>query len=240
MKIMIESKKHAICYCRVSTKRQATDGMSLQAQRDMIERYCALQEFADYTLLIDAGVSGTVPLYQRPEGKRIPKLLKQTGAGHIITPKLDRAFRSAADACAMAEEWNRAGVALHLVDFGGGPTNTSTAIGKMFLTVLAGFAEFERNLISERTKGAMAALTADGIICSNHVPFGYVRDPENPKRMVRDEGEQEVIKTIVKLKKKDLSYRAIAKELEQMGITCRGGPFYHPMIKRILGRAGHV
>ena len=73
--------------------------------------------------------------------------------------KLDRMFRNAGDCLATVEAWDRAGVALHVVDLGGNAIDTTSAAGRFMLVVLAGAAEMERNLIRERTKAALAVKT---------------------------------------------------------------------------------
>lgn len=70
--------------------------------------------------------------------------------------KLDRLFRDAEDALHQTKAWDKAGIALHLVDMGGQTLNTATAMGRFFLNMMAGFAELERNLIAERTATALA------------------------------------------------------------------------------------
>lgn len=69
----------------------------------------------------------------------------------MVALKLDRRFRDAADALVQTRVWDRAGIALHVVDMGGQSLNTASSMGRMFLTMTAAFAELERNLISERT-----------------------------------------------------------------------------------------
>src|SRR6266576_5058844 len=70
--------------------------------------------------------------------------------------KLDRLFRDAEDALRQTKAWDRTGISLHLVDIGGQSMNTGSAMGRMFLTLMAGFAELERNLIAERTTAVLA------------------------------------------------------------------------------------
>ncbi len=90
---------------------------------------------------VEHGESGSVPLADRPEGQR---LLTAAGKGDvIITAKLDRAFRSAADALAVLEEFKDQGIALHMIDLGGDVTGNG--ISKMVFTILAAVAEGERS-----------------------------------------------------------------------------------------------
>jgi len=70
--------------------------------------------------------------------------------------KLDRLFRNATDALQKSAEWDKAKLALHILDMDGSNIDTASAVGKMFFTMTAGFAEMERNLISERTKAALS------------------------------------------------------------------------------------
>ena len=76
------------------------------------------------------------------------------------------------DALSHVEEWDAAGIALHLVDLGGMSINTGSSMGKMLITMLAGFAEFERNMISERTTAALSFKKSHGQVY-NHEPFGF-------------------------------------------------------------------
>jgi len=142
-----------------------------------------------------------------------------------VCVKLDRAFRSAADCLAVTGEWDRRGVSLHLTDLGGQAVDTSSAMGRFMLTVLAGAAELERNLIGERTAAAMGAMKAAGKYTGGRVPFG---------RMVAADGvtltdcpaEQATIAEARRLREQGLSRRAIVAELAAQGMTTRGGkPF---------------
>ena len=64
-------------------------------------------------------------------------------------------------------------IALHLVDLGGQTLDTSSAMGRFFLTVMAGAAELERNLIRERTSEAMSYVKSQGLKTGGDVPYGY-------------------------------------------------------------------
>ena len=95
-------KRAEIAYLRVSTAEQASNGDSLAIQRQQIAGYAMMRGWPEPEWFIDRGVSGSAPFADRPEGKR---LLETAGKGEvIITAKLDRAFRNAADALATLEE----------------------------------------------------------------------------------------------------------------------------------------
>jgi hypothetical protein len=89
-------------YSSVSTSEQADEGVSLAAQAQQIAGYAMMKGWQVAEHFVERGVSGSIPLADRPEGKR---LLTTIGKGDIVvSAKLDRAFRSAADALAVLEE----------------------------------------------------------------------------------------------------------------------------------------
>ena len=144
-------------------------------------------------IVADEGVSASIALADRPGGAQLLDLVQKRQVGHVVALKLDRLFRDAADALTQTRAWDRAGIAMHLIDVGGQTINSSTAMGRMFLTMMAGFAELERNLIAERTTAALAHKKRRGLVY-NHVPLGYVRDGDELRR---DTGEQKVIMQIM-------------------------------------------
>ena len=98
----------------------------------------------------------------------------------------------------MSRLWDRTGVALHILDMGGQAIDTSTAIGRMFLTMTAGFAEFERNQTSERTITAMQQ-KKQHLQAYSPTPFGFERSgPAHeksglPAELSRHSHEAEVV-----------------------------------------------
>src|SRR5258705_5644371 len=83
-------------YVRVSTAEQANAGLSLETQQQQITGYAMMKGWTIAELFVEAGVSGSVPLAERPEGQRL--LTTSQPGDTVITAKLDRAFRSAGDA----------------------------------------------------------------------------------------------------------------------------------------------
>jgi DNA invertase Pin-like site-specific DNA recombinase len=131
-------------------------------------------------------------------------------------------------------QWDKLGVDLHLVDLGGQPIDTSTAMGRFFLTLMAGVAEMERNLIRERTRAAMGHLAATGKRVGG-LCYGFALGDDG-KTLVQEAREQEVIALVRQLRAKGLSLRAIAQELERQGLRSRtGAPFHPQQISRMLG-----
>ena len=209
----------AICYIRVSTGRQE---LSPEVQRERIEAYCKMAGLELVEVIVEKGVSAKIKLSKRPAGAKVAALLK-SGICHVIALKLDRLFRNAADALVTVEEWNKAGINLHLVDMGGMSLDTGSSMGKMFLTMLASFAEFERNVISERTAAALQHQRAHGR-AFNHAPYGF--DVVNGD-LVSNESEQAILTRIKALRDDGYSYGRIAIELNADAIPSKTGGIWH-------------
>jgi DNA invertase Pin-like site-specific DNA recombinase len=228
--------EQAIGYIRVSTDQQADEGVSLDAQRDRLAAYATLQGLQLVDIIEDAGISGTVPLAQRDGGKTLLDALQSHQAKHIVAMKLDRLFRDAADALTQTRQWDKEKVALHLIDVGGQSINTSSAMGRMFLTMMAGFAELERNLISERTASSLRHKKHNGQVY-NHLPLGY--RAENGK-MVAVNDELLIVEEIKTMREAGISFHAIADDLNGRGIAGKnGGKFYASTVKAICDNDLH-
>jgi site-specific DNA recombinase len=204
-------------YIRVSTGKQASEGHSMGAQREKIEAYCKMKGMELAGVYVDPGQSGSKQLDERTEGGKLVSSL--TKGDHVVVTKLDRAFRSAADCLVTVEKWDKAGIGLHLLDMGGISIDTKTPAGKMFLTMMAGFAEMERALASERTKVISDHLKASGRVYSQ-APYGYVAVDG---KLVAEPAEQQVITRMKKLRTKGLSYASIAKKLADDEIATKNG-----------------
>lgn len=215
-----------IAYVRVSTEEQALEGVSLAAQEARIRAYCAMRGLELAELVIDAGVSGYKALDAREGGRRLLDLVRSRKVAAVVALKLDRLFRNAADCLEVCGGWDRAGVALHLVDLGGQAVDTSSAMGRFFLTVMAGAAELERNQIAERTSMAMQHKADRGEYTGGEARFGYVQNTEG--MLVAVEAEQLVIREARELRAAGLSLRAVAAELARRGHVSRAGKAFVP------------
>ena len=156
--------KEAIGYVRVSTLRQVEEGNSIQSQIDELRNYANSRGLIllSKNIVIDDGISGGIPLWDRPNAQRLLKLIDSGEYEHLIVTKLDRMFRLTSDAIMSIEEMREAGVFLHIINMGGQSLDSSSAIGQFFLTIIASVAQLERGLIAERTKEAMNYLMSRG------------------------------------------------------------------------------
>jgi DNA invertase Pin-like site-specific DNA recombinase len=144
-------------YLRVSTEAQADDGHSLAAQERRIRDYCRFKSFPEPLLFSDDESARKLRLGQRTAGAKL--LAALTPGCHVVIGKLDRAWRNAADALGMLEHWQARKITLHVLDL---QVDTSTPHGKLFFTMLAGFAEWEASQISERTKAGLEQARREG------------------------------------------------------------------------------
>lgn len=156
-------------YIRVSKDEQAQLGHSLSAQITKIQAYCTFKELDPPLIIEDAGVSSKIHLYDRPGGAKLLTLMRP--GDHIVVAKLDRAWRRAVEALTTAEDLRDHGVTLHLLDCA---VDTDSPHGKMFFTIIAAMAEWERALLSERTKLGLAQARHEGKWLGNP-PLGWRR-----------------------------------------------------------------
>lgn len=228
----------AIGYVRVSTQEQAEHGISLDAQEARIRAYCTMRALDLVEVVIDAAVSaGKYTLDEREGGSRIIAAVNAGTVRHLVSVKLDRLFRDAEDALHQTKAWDKAGVALHLIDLGGASIDTSTAMGRMFMTMMAGFAELERNVIAERTALALARKREKGEKTGGDVPYGKMLATDG-RHLIDNTSEQIIIALIRDLRQAGISIRGIVAELTRQGLTNRVGRAFAPtQIVRMLEAA---
>jgi putative DNA-invertase from lambdoid prophage Rac len=198
-------------YCRVSTLRQASEGESLDVQRRQIEGYCLMHGLAVDEIVVEEGVSGSVPVEARPVGGALFARLQRGDI--VIAPKLDRLFRSALDALKVVESLKARRVKLHLLDLGG--DLAGNGLSKLFQTIAAAFAEAERERIRERIGRSKADQSARGRYLGGKVPFGFQLGDDGA--LVAHEGEQEAIGEMAALMAQGQPLRAIAGAMAAKG-----------------------
>jgi len=220
-------------YVRVSTESQQREGMSIEAQGAHIRRYCEMRELGDPEMYVDV-ISGSVPIMKRPMGRELSGEIQMRRIRHLVSAKLDRLFRDTIDCLQTVMPWSKIGVSLHVLDFAGQTIDTSTSMGKMMLTIAAGFAELERNRISERTKAVLDYKRSKGEWVGGSIPYGYsladdgVHLEPNPK-------EQEIIEFVYQLREGGCSYHHISAVLESEGFVNRRGNRFSPSgLNRVL------
>jgi len=160
--------KTAIGYVRVSTQEQATEGVSLDAQKDKLRAYCKMYGIRLVDIIGDEGISGST--LERPGLQTALRMIKRGRANTLLVVKLDCLSRSLSDVCTLVSDYFT-DERYHLLSVCG-MINTHTAAGRMLVMNLANFNEFERAMISERTRDAMQHMKAQGIRLGP-APYGY-------------------------------------------------------------------
>lgn len=134
----------AAIYCRVSTEEQHAD-----KQEEICKEYCKRHNHEVYAVYTDV-ISGTK--VQRPSFNKLLEEMRHYKFNAIVVTKLDRLGRSLQHLLSLFEEFKTKGLDFIAVTQN---IDTSTAAGKLQLQIMGAFAEFERNIISERTKEGM-------------------------------------------------------------------------------------
>ena len=201
----------AVAYLRVSTAEQALSGLGLDAQRSAIETECARQGWDLVATIADEGVSGSKAPAKRAGLSDALARIASGEAEILVALRLDRLGRDAVDVLNLTKTTEVA-----LVDF---PADLTTPAGRMVLTVLAGAAEFERGLISARTKAALAEAKRRGVRCGR------------PRVM-----PNEIRARILEAHAAGQSLNAIARSLNADEIpTAHGGAKWYPAtVRRVV------
>lgn len=221
----------AVAYIRVSTDSQATEGVSLDAQREKIAAYCKLNDIDLDAVFVDAGISGK-RADNRPELQKALDHVCRCG-GILVVYSLSRLARSTKDTLAISERLDKAKADLVSLSE---KIDTTTAAGKMVFRMMAVLAEFERDQISERVTMAMDHKRNKLERISGRIPYGYQLD-DNGTTLVAVTDEQHVLTVIDELRTEGKSLRAIADELNRRGIpTKNGNDWKHSTVQSIINR----
>jgi site-specific DNA recombinase len=221
----------AVGYIRVSTKDQADSGLSLDAQVRKIEEFCKFKNIKLNEIIRDEDVSASIPLSERPGGRRLTDLAKSGGIA-VVAIKLDRLFRDAHDCLGVTKIWDEVGTTLLLLDIG---VDTTTAMGRAFLTNAATYAELERNLISERTREALHQIKIDGGVLGS-TGFGWARseelDENGRRKVVIVKTELETLVMCKTLRAQGHTLQQIADILNAQGVKTKRGTKWYPSTVR--------
>ncbi len=208
-----------IGYVRVSTDKQ---DISPAAQIKKITGYCDLYGLTLVDILIDEGVSASIPFEDRPAGSQLRHKIGHHHAHGIVAVCLDRLFRRALNGLMTAENFRKNRIDLHLVDE---KIDTSTSDGWLFLTIKLGIAENELNKIGERTKTALTHLRATGR-AFGHAPFGTLRvdNAEGKGELFINKADWDIREMIVGWHKHfNYSLQRICNELRNQNIFAPNG-----------------
>lgn len=201
-------------YIRVSTNHQDN---SVDMQREKCLAFCKLKNYDVVDVFVDEHVSGSKKIFERPEGKRMNQSLKKGEVEHIVTLKLDRMFRSTLDGLNTLEELSARGHTISIIDHGGMTIDTASATGKMFITFLLGFAELERNQISDRITAVSNHKKAKKEVYCGKTPYGFEKKGNKLKPVKKELDKVREFFSILKdesIPKSEKSLRKLAMKLQ--------------------------
>jgi DNA invertase Pin-like site-specific DNA recombinase len=220
----------AIGYVRVSTEEQATDGVSLAAQRARIVAWATANDTELLDVYTDAGLSGGRADNRPGLQTALDAACKAKAA--LVVYSLTRLSRSTRDALAISERLDAAGADLVSLSE---KIDTTSAAGKMVFRMLAVLAEFERDQISERTATAMQHKRARREYTGGEPPYGW-RVAGDGVSLESEPVEQAVIRAAHALRPSGMSLRRIGQHLAADGGSPRNGAAWHPQtVKLVLG-----
>jgi DNA invertase Pin-like site-specific DNA recombinase len=205
-------------YVRVSTDEQRESGAGLAAQRAAIEAECRRRGWQLVEVIEDAGYSAKD--LKRPGVQVALETLRKREANGLVVAKLDRLSRSMLDFTALMAKATRQGWALVALDCA---VDTTTPAGEAMANVLATFAQFERRLIGQRTREALAIKRSEG------VRLGRPRStPEQVRKRIQRE------------RARNRSLAAIATGLNADNVpTAHGGArWYSSTVRAVLAGGG--
>ncbi|MCE9635861.1 MAG: recombinase family protein [Planctomycetes bacterium] len=210
--------------CAIYTRKSTEEGLeqefnSLDAQREACESFVASQRGEGWELLPDryddGGYSGGNT--ERPALKRLMADVESGRVNVVVVYKLDRLSRSLLDFTKLMEVFDARKVAFVSITQ---KFDTSTSMGRLMLHILLSFAQFEREMIAERTRDKMSAARRKGKWVGGTLVLGYDVDPER-KRLVVNEDEAARVREIFDIYLKEPSLVGLAQTLNGRGWTTK-------------------
>jgi site-specific DNA recombinase len=207
----------AIGYGRVSTDRQAEQGVSLEAQEAKIHAMATVQRADLRDVIVDGGESAKS--LNRPGLQHLLELINASKVEAVIVAKLDRTTRSVKDLCGLLELFEKRKVALISV---AESLDTGSAAGRLVITIMGAVSQWEREAIGERTRDALRHKRGRGERVGN-IGFGY-RLAADGVHIEPDPAEQAALTAIRRLRSGGHSLRAVAGALNNSGYARDAAP----------------
>src|SRR5215213_3926228 len=177
-------------YLRVSSDEQR-ERESIKTQREFFDQYCELYGLEVVETYADDGVSGTIPLHERPEGRRLLEDARAERFETLLVYRLDRLGRSLLVIVDAHDRLQVSGASLRSATE---PIDTSNPSGRFIFQMLASFAEYERETIGERTRAGLHRAFREGKHMGR-VPYGYRVGEDGRLEVV--EHESRVVREII-------------------------------------------
>ena len=237
--------------CAIYTRKSTEEGLdqefnSLHAQREAAEAYIQSQRHLGWTLLPqpydDGGFTGGN--LDRPALTRLVEDIEAQRVDCVVVYKVDRLSRSLLDFARLIDRFDQRSVSFVSVTQ---QFNTTTSLGRLTLNILLSFAQFEREIIGERTRDKMSAARRKGKWTGGMPVLGYDVDRRGG-RLAVNEKEARQVRDIFRLYERHRSVAAVAEELQRRRWTTKswttkhgaqhtGSPFCKATVLRLLTNA---
>ena len=234
--------------CAIYTRKSTDEGLaqefnSLDAQRESCEAYIASQRHEGWIALPDryndGGFSGGT--IERPALRQLLSDIDRGQVDCVVVYKVDRLSRSLLDFARIMEVFDKKGVSFVSVTQ---QFNTTASLGRLTLNILLSFAQFEREIIAERTRDKMSAARRKGKWVGGVPVLGYDVDPQGGKLLLNEEEAQRA-RAIFALYLERRFLMAVVEELNVRGWTTKqwitrdgrehaGRPFTKAALFRLL------
>lgn len=232
-----DQTKRAAIYCRVSTYEQGQGEVSsLKGQEDLLRNYCKSKDWKVQGVYIDKASGSSL---ERTEIIRLLSDAEENNFDIVLATKIDRISRSVLDYLDVDKKLTQLGID---IVFATQNIDTTTPVGKMQRNIMLSFAEFERDMIAERTREKLFYQASKGYWGGGHAPLGY--DVKNKLLIINTE-EAELVRRIYDYYLEELSVQKVAKRLNREGYKSKiritksnkvtgGGLFNKDSVHRVL------
>jgi len=239
----------AVLYARFSPRpKDKLNTLTLDVQLERMRAYCEQHGLVVGPVFREPETSASIPLEKRPKGAELVAAIQTGEIDHVVAYSLDRLFRRDVEALETIEAWHKAGLGVHILDFGGMMIDTTTPMGRLILAVVAAIGQFLRADTARRTSDALRSRQRRGLATGNP-PYGWERktigspiDLGDGKLiqetvLVCNANEQRALSAIKAAHQLGMSSRRIAEEMNKAGAPTRGARWTHRTVGRILKRA---
>jgi site-specific DNA recombinase len=226
-----EVASKAVGYIRVSSEEQASSGFGLTTQEAAIRAFAASQGYELLEVVSDPGVSGATKPGEREGFRRIVEMAGRGAFSVLLVWKFDRLARQIVYAVTAANDLQEQhGVQLRSVTE---PIDTATPMGRTVFAILAGMAEQERQVITERTFLGRREKASRGGFAGGAAPLGYRKDRQGG--LVEDQESADTVRRIFSMKGEGATLQTIANRLNLESVpTARGGKWWPATVRYVL------
>lgn len=215
-------------YVRVSTEEQVKDGFSISAQKNKLLSFCDFNDWNNYKIYVDEGISAKD--MNRPELKKMLLDIENGLIKTVLVYRLDRLTRSVLDLYKLLELFDKYDCkfksATEVYD-------TTTAMGRMFITLVAAMAQWERENLGERVSMGLQQKAKEGKYVPSLPPYGYKKVGTDTLEVIEEEAE--IVKEIFDMYTKErIGVAKIARTLNERNIPKRNSVWQQQPLRYIL------